>query len=992
MSEAQRSGEAPDQAGSVGGRIASWYLARTQQERLHLSLFLLAVVLYSLHYLVFCWPQPFFIEDSAITFSYARNLMQGEGLVPFHGSERVEGYSNPLWMLLIAIAWKVGVEVWFSAKIYGYLFGLITMGLSYGIARRMFPGPLNAAPLLPPFLLAASTQFVLWNASGLENSLFNLMLAGGIYLTLRESEENRIFPWSVLCFLGLALTRPDGVAYASIGLLTRTLVTIWRGGLGRLVAPEGRWRHVPALLLWLALFTVPFALYHAWRYEYFAWIWPNTYYAKEKTFRPFNWGGNGWPALREYMTLYGIIFAAPATLLGLVGESRWRRLVGVGMLVGLSGLVLWSFDGALPGWMNVEPVRWLKIHWNELRVWYILGMGVALGLMSLGQPGWEARATLWACYCTGLFFQIFSGGDWMKGYRWFSLTSVPQFILIGVGMYQFAELIPGAWKRIHGRLSVQNLYAGLLVVALAIPNIPQSYKFMLDAETAVRDVHQRVRYMTGVQQKLDLDDVVLLDVDMGAHMWYTDWYILDIAGLIEVPVARHDWQRAFAEDYILTEYRPHFAHVHGAWARSTGLTNIVGFKEDYLEIPGFPAGGTSLHVGNHIRKDLVVRPVYEGPPDRQVRFLDADRPAAAPAPAPAPTPDTLDAPAPAPDAVDAPAPADPSVLAAGEVRLEGWDMPAPAVAPGGKLFVQSVWRSAGRAFRLYAVFSNAKGDVHATEVAPAWDWYAPEKWGPKEYVLGNWAIPVPERLEQGEWSLGFVVVDRKTGAVIPASGGPADARYMKGEIRLGTFGIVSVDAAHVRAKDVLDGAVAAAAAGDCEAAALGWKNARRHIARDTAWHEAKDPIWRGAMIACLIRRSAANDDIEAQAAPLIQAWRIDHRDPALLAVAGPLGERLEALGDERAAVKDWEGAFRAFSAAVKVDARRSWARRKAEECRDHRLKIKLKSFTWEEPFFGEVQIAPVKPSVKTGAKPARPAPPPTPTVTPDEAPENPGGD
>jgi hypothetical protein len=41
-------------------------------------------------------------DDAGITFSYARNLALGNGLVSQPGAEPVEGYSNFLWVLLFA--------------------------------------------------------------------------------------------------------------------------------------------------------------------------------------------------------------------------------------------------------------------------------------------------------------------------------------------------------------------------------------------------------------------------------------------------------------------------------------------------------------------------------------------------------------------------------------------------------------------------------------------------------------------------------------------------------------------------------------------------------------------------------------------------------------------------------------------------------------------------------------------------------------------------
>ena len=43
----------------------------------------------------------FLSDDCYISFRYARNLVEGHGLV-YNPGERVEGFSNPLWVLLLA--------------------------------------------------------------------------------------------------------------------------------------------------------------------------------------------------------------------------------------------------------------------------------------------------------------------------------------------------------------------------------------------------------------------------------------------------------------------------------------------------------------------------------------------------------------------------------------------------------------------------------------------------------------------------------------------------------------------------------------------------------------------------------------------------------------------------------------------------------------------------------------------------------------------------
>jgi hypothetical protein len=275
---------------STRARARDWWLAKPDMERTHLFVLLLAVVGYLLHYIiVFCWIQPFYIEDSAISFSYARNLVEGLGLVPYPGGERVEGYSNALWTFLIAGCYALGIPVWTSSKLMGGLFGAVAQLYSYGIARRALPREDRYAKyaLLAPWLLAASAQFVIWNSSGLENSLFCLTLAGGTWHLAREVEEDRRLPISALFICALTMTRPDGLAYAAIAAFARVASGLWR-------------RQLVGTVAWLVAFAVPFGLYNFWRYEYFAWPFPNTYYAKDKDWKPFVWTQLGWKQIREY--------------------------------------------------------------------------------------------------------------------------------------------------------------------------------------------------------------------------------------------------------------------------------------------------------------------------------------------------------------------------------------------------------------------------------------------------------------------------------------------------------------------------------------------------------------------------------------------------------------------------------------------------------------------------------------------------------------------
>ena len=60
------------------------------------------------------------VDDAFISFRYAENLVAGNGLV-FNPGERVEGYTNFLWVVLIAPFLALGVDPELAARVLGLL-------------------------------------------------------------------------------------------------------------------------------------------------------------------------------------------------------------------------------------------------------------------------------------------------------------------------------------------------------------------------------------------------------------------------------------------------------------------------------------------------------------------------------------------------------------------------------------------------------------------------------------------------------------------------------------------------------------------------------------------------------------------------------------------------------------------------------------------------------------------------------------------------------
>ena len=983
--------------GWVRARATSVVMGWEPETRRDAPVLALILAVFFVHYGVWCLITPFFIEDAGISFAYARNIAMGLGAVPFAGAERVEGYSNASWTFLLAALYVFKIDPFFAAKVLGGLFGSITLLVAWAIGHEARgedpkdPSPFPRwAPLIGPTLLACSTQFTLWSASGLENSLFNLLLSVGIWRLSVEIRTGSRAPWSALAFMLLTMTRPDGIGYAAVGLLARVLGTL-------------RNRQWAALPLWLLAFAVPYAAYNAVRYEYFAWWFPNTYYAKDKsnTVKLLGWTNGGWKQLKDWALFYGVVFATPAVVLALLPISpkdtdRWRRPL-IGTLLGLFAVAtLW--DGRLPSWLStrlpVKATSWYVGHitrdWNAGIVLFLVGAAVLLGLLTLPKKGWAARGLLWGSFSVGAFFWVWSNGDWMKAFRWGSLVAVPVFTLIGLGIGVLVESLPAflgrwlprrwggwlvigillgivgfglemryrpewvkaptladlrameipaalttIWKALQKefrpqflvpipiaavlgifvglavqelpnlpaqlrRTRVSHVVAVLLTLALASPNTWKSWEFANGPETTVNDVHRRANYMLTVQEKLDLDDVTLIDVDMGAHMYFTPWHIADMAGLIDVAMSRHKHQKSFTDDYVYTEVRPSFAHVHGSWARTTKIPQNSKWKEQYLEIPGYPSGRRSLHVGNHIRKEYVARKDYRGPPDTQVDFE-------------------------------------------GGVTMAGWEIPSPEVAPGGKLYLHTWWIATARkvGFRVIVFLKDDKGHLHSAEVAPAFDWYRPEKWKADEYVEGSWYIPLPPKLPEGDYDVGVVLINNKDGKVLPWLGASTgEASFLPGEwVKSRAVHIVPGGVALKHAEETLASALGKARSGDCEGARVEFKNARRHVARNLGWRDRHAPKVDQAVVACFVTRADGLSNPYGKSEAIRAALRVDPTDGAALAAGEEVGQVLYAEGMAARAANNPQGAYNAFLAALRADPTLSWARVYLEQARDLRLGI-----------------------------------------------------
>jgi arabinofuranosyltransferase len=194
------------------------------------------------------------------------NWVLGHGLV-FNPGERVMGYSNFLWLVLLYPFALLGVPAHTAARVLGTLFAWGTLVRTYLYVRHTLAGRLPAAAAV--LSLVSSGTFALWIFGGLAAQLLAFLLTLGVTGALqitRVAARDR-FVWLGLVFGLASITRPEAIAYAA-----PTAAWLW-------LCRRDRERFIDVVVFAGVASSFAVALSLA------AWLYygdplPNTYYAK----------------------------------------------------------------------------------------------------------------------------------------------------------------------------------------------------------------------------------------------------------------------------------------------------------------------------------------------------------------------------------------------------------------------------------------------------------------------------------------------------------------------------------------------------------------------------------------------------------------------------------------------------------------------------------------------------------------------------------------
>jgi arabinofuranosyltransferase len=198
-------------------------------------------------------------EDALVSFRYAQNIADGNGPV-FNPGERVEGYTNFLWLVLIALPRAAfGADVQTTAVVFGVLAALGCVLLSYLLVNRIIAGadaePRPAIGVAAAVLTASAGGLAVYGPSGSEVPLFVLLLLAVCY----SLAARRPVVAGVLVAFAV-MTSPEGLVVAVLGGL-------WLAGAA--LRKKHSWWAPVGYVLGALVFLIPRLAWRATFYQHF---------------------------------------------------------------------------------------------------------------------------------------------------------------------------------------------------------------------------------------------------------------------------------------------------------------------------------------------------------------------------------------------------------------------------------------------------------------------------------------------------------------------------------------------------------------------------------------------------------------------------------------------------------------------------------------------------------------------------------------------------
>lgn len=431
----------------------------------------------------------FICDDAYISFRYARNLAE-HGTLAYNvvaPRELIEGYTNFLWVLLLALGDRCGVAPEVLAPVLTQSAVIGALALVCWLLRRVS----GAWSLVPALLLACSPEFMVWGQGGLETAL-----AAALTFAAMGAGASGRWPGAGVLTALAGLTRPD--ALLPIGLFFGTWLIVH----GRKDWPG--WRR---LLVGGALAAGPLLVHLLWRHEYYGSWAPNTWTVKQ--FGGLLRGTYGVWYVEGWARAVGIVGVVP-----LLPWLRWRHAVLVVPMVGTVGWA-WAIGGdfmaysrflmvatglwaGLFAWLLADAMAWIggRAAWVRRVPVMLVALVIAVGM------AWQARQR----------WEVDRGqtSGWLEG-RWEGVTAMDRFARerVHVGAWMRDNLPASTWLTVGA--------AGALPYASGLP-VVDVYGLVDPWPRRVQTLRPAARGRPGHQLMAPLAELRVRDPDLLCHV------------------------------------------------------------------------------------------------------------------------------------------------------------------------------------------------------------------------------------------------------------------------------------------------------------------------------------------------------------------------------------------------------------------------------------------------------------------------------------------
>jgi hypothetical protein len=337
-------------------------------------------------------------DDAFITFRYAEHLAEGKGIVWNPGEGPVEGYTNFLFMVIMAVFALFKADLVIASKIVNLLSAIAIFFMIIEMMNRIYKDRLllyfGLFLFSFPYFTAAHV------AAGLETMFYAMLVTLAVLLLLRQLEaytrRRKIVLTVVMLLLGL--TRPEGVLVAGVIM-----------ALEFALVPEARRKDGIRILL--LCYFLPGVVYMLARRTYFHYWLPNPFYIKKST-KTFSLVGL--MELQEFIKVTKI-FIGLALVPFMFGKARKQLLVlsavflpSLAVYMFFRPMMNYAFRYYQPYYALMIPVMAVPLYMalNVLRK-YMRKDGSPAGRARVAEVGALVVAVLLLCpYIRGNYFQF----------------------------------------------------------------------------------------------------------------------------------------------------------------------------------------------------------------------------------------------------------------------------------------------------------------------------------------------------------------------------------------------------------------------------------------------------------------------------------------------------------------------------------------------------------------------------------------------------------